>query len=635
MPPKKHAATKSANWSVAQSRSLYNIDAWNGGYFTINDQGRLIATCRDLPGHRGVDLYALAEDLNQQGLTPPVLVRFQHILRDRVQLLYRAFTRAIEARGYQGAYRAIYPVKVNQQRSVIEQILNSASGVGLEAGSKPELLAILGLMGNRNGVIVCNGYKDRNYVRLALIGSLLGQRIYLIVERLSELALIVQEARNLGVRPLLGMRVRLASIARGKWQNTGGERAKFGLGAVQALEVLDCLRTHKLLDCVQLMHIHMGSQIPDIRDIQQGMTEASYYYAELRNRGAALKVLDVGGGLGIDYEGTASRAFCSMNYTVQTYADTVIGAILEVCNKRNLPHPCVITEVGRAMTAHHAVLITNVIDVDAAFYDTSLNPPGTHDPVGLHQLRQLFSDPCSGQDLYRKASALMSSLQRDFCRGRLNLAQRAAAEGLFYTLCSREPQRLHGEQVSSGEGRSPSSFADRYFCNFSVFQSMPDIWAFNQIFPIVPLHRLNEAPLREAVLQDLTCDSDGQVEAYVGQRGIDASLPVHALRPNERYWLGFFLVGAYQEILGDQHNLFGVTRSVNIELQSDGEWRLSDAESGDTVEDVLHRVRFDAATLQASYRRKLMGLQSDQTLHESVLRELLAGLSAYTYLEDE
>jgi arginine decarboxylase len=634
MPFDKHAPSELARWSVAQARRLYNIDNWNGGYFTINDQGRLIATCKDLPRCRGVDLYALAEDLNKQGLTPPVLVRFQHILRDRVQLLYQAFTRAIEARGYHGAYRAIYPVKVNQQRSVIEQILNSGPGVGLEAGSKPELMAILGLIGDRDAVIVCNGYKDRNYVRLALIGSQLGQCIYLVVERLSELALIVQEARNLGVRPLLGMRVRLASIARGKWQNTGGERAKFGLCAAQAMKVLDCLRTHKLLDCMQLMHIHMGSQIPDIEDIRRGMTEASCYYAELRACGAELKVLDVGGGLGIDYEGTASRAFCSMNYTVQTYADTIIRTILDVCNQQNLPQPSIITEVGRAMTAHHAVLITNVIDVDTVSDDEGLNPPGTHDPVGLHKLWRLFTNPCPGRDIYREASKLMSSLQRDFSEGRLNLAQRAAAESLFYTLCLHKPARPIGEQTSTVEGRSPSSLADRYFCNFSVFQSMPDIWAFDQIFPIVPLHRLNEAPTREAILQDLTCDSDGQVQVYVGQRGTEATLPVHALRPDERYWLGFFLVGAYQEILGDQHNLFGVTRSVNVELQSDGDWRLSEASAGDTVENVLHRVRFDAQALQASYRRKLMGLKLDQPLRESFLRELLAGLSAYTYLED-
>ncbi len=635
MPFHKHACDEEMRWSVARAHRLYNIDKWSGGYFTINEQGSLITTSTELPGCRGVDIYALAEDLIKQGLKPPVLVRFQHILRDRVRLLYRSFAGAIAARGYLGGYRAIYPVKVNQQRSVIEQILRGVAGVGLEAGSKPELMAILGLMEDRDGVIVCNGYKDRNYVRLALIASRLKQRVYLVVDRLSELDLIIQEAKNLGIRPLLGMRVRLASIARGKWQNTGGEGAKFGLCATQALAVLDRLRNHKLLDSMQLMHIHMGSQIPDLRDIQRGMSEASCYYAELRSRGANLQVLDVGGGLGIDYEGTASRAFCSMNYTVQEYADTVVGAILEVCNKRKLPQPSIVTEVGRAMTAHHAVLITNVIGVDTATDAEPIRAPETHDPDTLRKLWQLLSNSRLDRDPCAEASDLLSSLQRDFSTGRLNLTQRAAAERMFSSLSVREPERANDKHTSIVDSRSRCARADRYFCNFSVFQSMPDIWAFNQIFPIVPLHRHQEMPTREAILQDLTCDSDGQIQAYVGQRGITATLPVHALRRNERYWLGFFLVGAYQEILGDQHNLFGVTRSVNVELRSDGEWRLSQADQGDTVESVLRRVRFDSGALQASYRRSFAASNLGKSLGEAFLREFLAGLSAYTYLEDE
>lgn len=629
-------ASMGTDWGVDETRRIYNVGRWNGGYFEVDDDGHLYM---QVPGRRGprIDMYAMTEAIQQEGLQLPVLARFPDILDDRVQRLVEAFGRAREAVGFNGSYTAVYPIKVNQQRSVVERLLRyGGERVGLEAGSKPELMAVMALS-RPGGVIICNGYKDREYLRLALIARLLGHRAYIVLEKPSELEDLARESRALGVRPLLGMRVRLASIGAGKWQNTGGEKAKFGLSAAQVLGLLDRLRALEMLDCVELMHFHMGSQIANIRDIQRAMREAARYYAELRRLGAPVGVVDAGGGLGVDYEGTQSRNFCSINYSLQEYANNIVRPLWETCVEHDLPHPELITEAGRAMTAHHAVLITDVIDCERSGGDDTPSPPAAAEPLILQDLWRLYAneDAMAATERYHDAAHWLAEAQAMYTHGVLDLEQRARAEELYLATCRRLLQamrsdnRLHREILDELHEK----LADKYFCNFSVFQSIPDVWAIDQIFPILPLHRLDEAPTRRAILQDLTCDSDGQVSYYVDREGIETTLPLHPLRPGEPYLLGIFLVGAYQEILGDMHNLFGDTNSVDVERTADG-YRLHRSEHGDTVDELLRHVHFDPAELMATFRDKVAqaGLPDDRSQH--VLATLQAGMSGYTYLED-
>ncbi len=626
-----------AEWTIARARELYNIDDWGEGYVDIAPDGHLVARPRGARDPRTVDLHALAAELKSLGLTPPVLVRFTDVLRDRVDTLCGAFARAMQEVGYRGRHTAVYPIKVNQQRRVVEAILGHGGGrVGLEAGSKPELMAVLGLAPD-GSTIVCNGYKDREYVRLALLGRRLGHRVYLVVEKPSELETVLREARETGIEPLLGLRLRLASIGKGKWQNTGGERSKFGLSAEQVLAVLARLEGEGRLGALQLMHFHMGSQIANVRDIQRGLLEAGRYYAALRARGADIRVVDVGGGLGVDYEGTSCRSFCSMNYSVQEYANNVVYTLRDVCEEAGLPHPDVVTESGRAMTAHHAMLLTEVVDVTLA-PGTEAPPPASEDePRLVRELWETYQGLShrNAVEAYHDAQQGLEETQALFTHGVIDLAQRARAEALYFAI----GQRLRGLLSARSRGHRELldelnvTLADKYICNFSLFQSMPDAWAIDQVFPIVPLHRLDERPDRRGVVHDLTCDSDGQVDLYVDGAGVEASLPLHARRPGEPYLLGVFLVGAYQEILGDVHNLFGDTHSVNVELTADG-YRIADPRYGDAVRDVLGLVDLDADQLVAAYRRLGVAAGLERTVLESHLSELRAGLEGYTYLEE-
>ncbi|HDP89741.1 MAG TPA: biosynthetic arginine decarboxylase [Thioalkalivibrio sp.] len=624
------------DWTLDKARQLYGIDNWSGGYFTVNDRGHVAMRARR-DAAPAVDLYRLAGELREQGLRLPALVRFEDVLHDRVDTLCSAFGQAMDEVDYRGGYTAIYPIKVNQQRSVVEQILaHGGSRVGLEAGSKPELLAVLALS-RPGGVIVCNGYKDREYLRLALLGRLLGQRIYIVVEKPSELELVIEEARDLGVRPLLGMRVRLASIGAGKWQNTGGEKAKFGLSAAQALRLLNRLRDEDMLDCMSLLHFHMGSQIANIRDIQRGMREAARFYQELRRLGADIRVVDAGGGLGIDYEGTRSRHYCSMNYSVQEYARNIVRTLHETCEEHGLPHPEVFTESGRAMTAHHAVLVTNVTDIERLGMDEPAPPAEPDEPAILQDLWALFEnrDGVSPTEVYHDAAHWLTEAQSMYAHGVFTLEQRARAEELYFAICRRLLEGMEGQSRVQRETRDElnEKLADKYFCNFSVFQSIPDVWAIGQIFPIMPLNRLNEAPTRRAVLQDLTCDSDGRIDRYVEDDGIEPTLPLHAVAPGDDYLIGIFLVGAYQEILGDLHNLFGDTDSINVALADDG-YRLVEPEYGDTVDELLRYVHFDTDALLGALEAKVDALQIDPDKRQRLVEELKAGLEGYTYLED-
>lgn len=626
------------NWNVVKARDTYNIAHWSNGYFDVNELGHLIAR-PDPASEQTVDLHVLSNEFGVHNLTLPVLVRFSGILQHRVRELWEAFDAAAASRGFKGGYTAVYPIKVNQQRSVVDALLeHGGERIGLEAGSKPELLAVLA-RSRPNGIVVCNGYKDREYLRLALIGKSLGHRVHIVVEKLSELELVLQEAANLGVAPLLGLRVRLASIGAGKWQNTGGEKSKFGLTASEVLRACTRLREANLLGALQMIHFHMGSQIANVQHILSGMREAARYYAELRGLGADIKIVNVGGGLGVDYEGTRSRSFCSMNYSVREYANNVVYALAEICEEENLPHPDIVTESGRAMTAHHAVLITNVVEREQAPGSKAPPKAKAEEPPVVRDLWQTFANLTNRSAIegYHDAVYYLDQAQGMFNHGVLSLTERARAEQIYFAISWKvrellEPgARAHREILDELNEK----LADKYFCNFSLFQSMPDHWAIDQIFPVVPLNRLNEAPTRRAVLQDITCDSDGRVDLYVNAEGVDTTLPLHAPREGEPYLLGIFLVGAYQEILGDMHNLFGDTDSVHVELLPDGSHRLVAPRRGDTVDSVLRYVHFDAEDLLVAYREKVrLAPDLDASRRDLYLRELAAGLEGYTYLED-
>ena len=627
------------DWTIDSARATYNIAYWGNGYFDINDQGHVIARPDPQAPHPGIDLHTLAREFVSHDLTLPVLVRFSGILHHRIDELCAAFAKASDTDGYQGRYTAVYPIKVNQQRSVVEALLShGADRVGLEAGSKPELLAVLALS-RPNAVVVCNGYKDREYIRLALIGKQLGHRVHIVVEKLSEVEMVIEEARALGTTPLLGMRVRLASLGAGKWQNTGGDKSKFGLSAAEVLRVVARLREAGMLDALQMMHFHMGSQIANIQHIQTGMGEAVRYYAELQRQGATIRVLNVGGGLGVDYEGTRSRSFCSMNYSVEEYAHNIVHAIKDICDQQGLAHPDIVTESGRAMTAHHAVLITNVTDVEQAPGIDEPKPATKDEHQIIQDLWRSYSELAARPPLevYHDAAHGLSEAQTMFTHGVLGLEQRARAEQLYFATCRKVRERLQAGTRAHREALDElnEKLADKYFCNFSLFQSIPDHWAIDQIFPVLPLERLNEQPTRRAVLQDITCDSDGRVDLYVDGEGVEASLPLHAPRAGEPYLLGIFMVGAYQEILGDMHNLFGDTDSVQVEPTADGGYRLAEIRRGDTVDSVLRYVNYDAEDLLAAYRRKIGGATAlNASQRQQYLAALSDGLSGYTYLED-
>ncbi|MGD2075210.1 MAG: biosynthetic arginine decarboxylase [Gammaproteobacteria bacterium] len=626
------------NWSIHAARERYNLSGWSEGYFDISERGHLLARLEHGSDTAEVDLYELAGELRRSGLNWPVLVRCNNILHHRVDRLCAAFERARRQHAYQGGYTAVYPIKVNQQFSVVQEILaHGGARVGLEAGSKPELMAVLGLS-RPDGVVICNGYKDREYIRLGLIARRLGQRLYLVIEKLSELELVIQQAQELDLLPLLGVRVRLASIGAGNWQNTGGAKSKFGLHAAQVLELVERLREVGMLDQLQLLHFHLGSQLPNLRDIKNGVQEAVRFFSELQALGVPIQVLDAGGGLGVDYEGTGSRSFCSLNYGLDQYAEAIVETIGRMCAENGLPHPELITESGRALTAHHALLITNVIDTERAPGRDEPEPLEASAPEPLRDLESLYRalGARSALEIYHDARQYLEEAHHAYGMGYLSLQQRAQAERYHYAILQRlrgllQPARRQHREVIDALNEK---LADKYFCNLSIFQSLPDVWALDQLFPIVPLHRLDEEPTRRTTLEDLTCDSDGRIDHYVDGDGVESSLPVHALRDGEPYLLGIFMVGAYQEILGDMHNLFGDTDAVNLEIEANGSYVLKQPEHGDRVDELLRYVHFEPDRLRAAYRRRVYAAELAPVQADRFLKELEAGLTGYTYLED-
>jgi arginine decarboxylase len=637
-------------WNIEKARATYNFTHWGSGYFDIGESGQELGHLVVRPDAdtewTGIDLNALTNELQQQGLTLPVLVRFTDILHDRVSKLCDAFSQSMQTHHYHGKYTVAYPIKVNQQQSVASEILACHSEtdnrrVGLEAGSKPELMVVMALSEPGANTIICNGYKDREYIRLALIGQQMGHRIFIVLEKPTELQLVIEEARKMKIKPSLGARVRLASIGRGNWQNTGGEKSKFGLSAAQLLHVVESLRETEMLESLKLIHCHMGSQLANIRDIQQGLRECARVYSELHNLGVNIDCVDVGGGLGIDYEGTHSRRFCSMNYSLQEYAHNVVHTFWETCIEHDLPHPDIITESGRALTAHHAVLITEVINAETVIPPGEIIPPTDDEPMILHDLwhglENLDSNnPRIAIESYHDAVHWLTEAQSMYMHGVITLAQRAHIEELYYAICTgvrrvlNPSNRIHREILDEINDK----LADKYFCNFSLFQSLPDVWAIKQIFPIVPLSRLDEEPERRGTVQDITCDSDGRIDQYVDSEGVESSLLLHALKPGESYRLGIFLTGAYQEILGDMHNLFGDTHSVNICLDKKLGYRIERPQQGNTVEDVLRYVNFNPNRIIESYRSQAEKVNLSDKKRKEYLHELKAGLSGYTYLEE-
>jgi len=628
------------------ANAVYNVSQWSEGYLHIGEAGDVLVR----PGRNAeqgeINLRELAADLTAQGLQLPVLVRFTDILHDRANSLCKAFNDVAESENYQGNYTVVYPIKVNQQRRVVEELLAtepaaSNGQIGLEAGSKPELMAVLGVLRQPGSVIVCNGYKDREYIRLALIGRKLGHRVFIVVEKQSELPLILEQARTLGVKPLIGVRARLATIGKGNWQNTGGEKSKFGLSAEQVLEVVDTLRDANALDSLQLLHFHLGSQIANIRDIQTGLRECARFYSELRALGAPVTTVDIGGGLGVDYEGTRSRSSCSMNYSTREYAYNVIHTLRSECDRNDLPHPNLISESGRALTAHHAVLLTNVVDreVPASRAPTA---PSTDAPGPLHDLWQGLEGLAEGQggrpaaEIYHDVLHAMGDVHTQFAHGLLSLSERAQAEALYAACCRQLQQRLdagsrvHREMLDELREK----LAEKLFVNFSLFQSLPDVWGIDQIFPVLPITGLDRPLNRRVVIQDITCDSDGRIDQYVDGQGIETTLPFPERKEGETEVIAFFMTGAYQEILGDMHNLFGDTHSVDVRWHEDGGYRIADVIEGDTVARILRYVNFDPARLKSVYEESFSssGLTDDEGVR--LLKELSDGLEGYTYLED-
>ncbi|MCU7959192.1 MAG: biosynthetic arginine decarboxylase [gamma proteobacterium symbiont of Bathyaustriella thionipta] len=606
---------------VDSSKTIYAIEQWGEGYFDINAEGHLSVQPRGNE-QTAVDLSELVERICQQGLSLPLLIRFNDILHHRVQKLQAAFQRAQQKFHSGSGYTPLYPVKVNQQHSVVHEILATPGvKVGLEAGSKSELIAVLA-MSRQHGVVVCNGYKDRQYIRLALMGLNLGLQLYIVVEKLSELPLILAESAKLGCEPLLGVRLRLSISAQGKWQNSGGDKAKFGLTAPQLLTFIAQLKSAGKLHCLKMLHGHAGSQISDLNDFSNGLTELARYYVELRQLGAPLEHIDTGGGLAVDYEGASSNAYFSMNYRLEEWAERMVSVLQQVCDQYQQPQPHIFTETGRAISAHHAVLISEVLE-----HETPQNTDSStrENNAGLNDLQHLATADGGGDKHdFSSAEQDIQHLRQQFAEGVIDLTGIARAEQRF-------------QQISATSGKRSDHIdelkADRWYCNFSLFQSLPDIWGLSQVFPIVPLQGLDKTPDRRAVIHDLTCDSDGSIQRYVDSGHCASTLPAYAINNDQPYRLGFFLVGAYQEILGDIHNLFGDTNRLSIKLDKQGEAQIVQAEKGDTTEELLTLLHYDSHWLQTAIEKKLSASSLDSSRRSQYFAAFKTALSAYTYLE--
>lgn len=630
-------------WRIEDSEELYNIGGWGLKYFSINDKGHVEVTPRE--GCAPVDLKEVMDELQVRDITSPVLLRFPDILDNRIEKITRCFKQAAEEYNYQGENFTIYPIKVNQMRQVVEEIVSHGKkfNIGLEAGSKPELHAVLAINISDNSLIVCNGYKDENYIELALLAQKMGRRIFLVVEKLNELKLIADVARRLKIRPNVGIRIKLSSSGSGKWEESGGDQSKFGLNSSELLEALDFLEKNKMKDCLKLIHFHIGSQITKIRRIKNALREASQFYVQLSKMGFSIDFIDIGGGLGVDYDGTRSSASeSSMNYSIQEYVNDSVSSLVDACEKHSLKQPNIITESGRSLTAHHSVLVFEVLETAGLpIWDDDEDTITENDHELARELYDIW-DKLSQPRLFESwhdALQIREEALDLFSLGLVDLRTRALIEKLFWSIARDVTDIVADMKHAPDELKKVAKMLpEKYFCNFSLFQSLPDSWAIDQVFPIMPICRLDERPNRMATIQDITCDSDGRISNFISSHGAASSLPVHALKSTEPYYLGVFLVGAYQEILGDMHNLFGDTNAVHISVYSD-RYEIDQVIDGETVAEVLDYVQYSPKKLVRNVETWVTTSMKTGKISPEEGREFLSnyrsGLYGYTYLEKD
>ena len=629
-------------WRIEDSAELYNINGWGLKYFSINDKGHVAVTPRE--GSASVDLKELMDELQVRDVTSPVLLRFPDILDNRIEKISKCFQQAADEYGYTAKNFIIYPIKVNQMRQVVEEIVSHGKkfNIGLEAGSKPELHAVLAINTDENSLIICNGYKDENYVELALLAQKMGRRIFLVVEKLNELRLIADISKRLKIRPNIGIRIKLASSGSGKWEESGGDGSKFGLNSSELLEALDFLEKAKMTDCLKLIHFHIGSQITKIRRIKNALKEASQFYVQLQNMGFHVEFVDIGGGLGVDYDGTrSSSSESSMNYSIQEYVNDSVSALVDACAKNNLPQPNIITESGRSLTAHHSVLVFEVLETTSLPIWDEKEELGENPHELVDELYKIWDNMNQPRLLesWHDALQIREEALDLFGLGLLDLRTRAQIEQLFWSV-AREVNEIASDMKHAPEELRKISklLPDKYFCNFSLFQSLPDSWSIDQLFPIMPISRLDERPDRTATIQDITCDSDGKINNFISSHGANSHLAVHALNNKEPYYIGVFLVGAYQEILGDMHNLFGDTNAVHVSVYKD-RYEIDQVIDGETVAEVLDYVQFSPKKRVRSVETWVTSSMKAGIITPEEGREFLSnyrsGLYGYTYLEND
>ena len=629
-------------WRIEDSAELYNINGWGLKYFSINDKGHVAVTPRE--GSASVDLKELMDELQVRDVTSPVLLRFPDILDNRIEKISKCFQQAADEYGYTAKNFIIYPIKVNQMRQVVEEIVSHGKkfNIGLEAGSKPELHAVLAINTDENSLIICNGYKDENYVELALLAQKMGRRIFLVVEKLNELRLIADISKRLKIRPNIGIRIKLASSGSGKWEESGGDGSKFGLNSSELLEALDFLEKAKMTDCLKLIHFHIGSQITKIRRIKNALKEASQFYVQLQNMGFHVEFVDIGGGLGVDYDGTrSSSSESSMNYSIQEYVNDSVSALVDACAKNNLPQPNIITESGRSLTAHHSVLVFEVLETTSLPIWDEKEELGENPHELVDELYKIWDNMNQPRLLesWHDALQIREEALDLFGLGLLDLRTRAQIEQLFWSV-AREVNEIASDMKHAPEELRKISklLPDKYFCNFALFQSLPDSWSIDQLFPIMPISRLDERPDRTATIQDITCDSDGKINNFISSHGANSHLAVHALNNKEPYYIGVFLVGAYQEILGDMHNLFGDTNAVHVSVYKD-RYEIDQVIDGETVAEVLDYVQFSPKKLVRSVETWVTSSMKAGIITPEEGREFLSnyrsGLYGYTYLEND
>ncbi len=628
-------------WNVADSAEVYGVKYWGNSYFSINDAGNVQSHPNGADGSK-IDLKELVDEVARRGIGLPLLIRFSDVLKSRIVELNETFKRAIAEYGYKGDYKGVYPIKVNQHRFVVEEIVafGRPYHYGLEAGSKPELLAVMAMLDDEEALIVCNGYKDEEYIETALMASKLGRTVLIVVEKYSELSLIAEVAKKVGVRPRIGIRVKLAAKGSGRWEASGGDRSKFGLSTREVVEAINFLRANDLLSCFELVHFHLGSQISAIRAVKNALREAGRFYVEICRLGAPLKYFDAGGGLGVDYDGSQTNFASSMNYTTQEYANDIVFSLQEICDAGGVPHPTIVTESGRAVVAHHSMLVVDILGVGEFDVGKAPEQVGNEASRVVKNLFETFREVSRKNVLesYHDALEYKEEALQLFNLGNLSLSERVVAEDIFWGVCQKLLKMVRDmrEVPEELEGLE-RALSDTYFCNFSMFQSLPDIWAIDQLFPIMPIHRLGEEPTRRAVLADITCDSDGKIDHFIDRRDVKSVLELHPINNGQDYYLGIFLIGAYQEILGDLHNLFGNTNTVHVSLAAGGGYQIEHVVTGDTVTDVLKYVSYSREELVARVRRfaELAVRANRMSLEEtrSMLRMYEEGLAGYTYLE--